>query len=154
MWERWRPILMLAAGLFAIGVAVRVISWWRAEDNEKLQDQIAWVGFAAIGVTLAVVAFQWARRHPMVRVELDLAGAAAIAMALTVLVGPLITGGDPFAGGAGLFFAQIWLYSGVAIGGALLGLLLVMALGKDYRAVQLRRYAESQRAKPRRPVRR
>lgn len=76
-----------------------------------------------------------------------------VALLLTVLVGPLLVGNDPFAGGAGTFFAQIWLYLAAAAAGTLLGYLLLTALGHD-RSQTLKRYTETRAARPRRPVRR
>lgn len=155
MWDRWRQILLLAAGLSAIAVIARLVSRFAAEDNPGRQDVIAWVAFGAIAVTLGVVAFLWARRYPMGRVVLDLGGAALIGCLFAVLVGPFISGGSPFASGAGNFFGMIWLYAGIAIGGSLLGLLVVTALGWDYRSQALKRFSQAERERMRRrPVRR
>jgi hypothetical protein len=154
MWERWRQIGLVAAGLFAVTVAARLVSRFSANDNKHMQDRISWVAFGVIAAGLSVLAFLWARRYPMLRVTFDLGGAVLIACLLSVLVGPLITGGGPFKNGAGFFFAQIWLYLGVAFGGGLLGLLIVTALGQDYRSQALKRFTQTQLAKPRRPVKR
>ena len=74
-----------------------------------------------------------------------MAAAALVGLpAPTVLVGPAVFGANPFAGGAGDFFAQIWLYAGFSVGGFLLGYLLLVVLGRDYRSRQLAAYAEGQ----------
>jgi hypothetical protein len=154
MWDRWRRIGLLAAGLFAITVVARLVSRFWAEDNESRQDVLAWVAYGAVALLLAVFAYLWGRRRPMGTVGIDLAGAALIGCLLSVLVGPYISGGSPFEAGAGNFFAGIWLYAAFAIGGSLLGLIALMAVGQDYRSQALKRYAEMARAKPRRPVKR
>jgi len=84
----------------------------------------------------------------------DVGGGAIAAMLLIVLVGPFISGTTPFAGGAGDFFSQIWLYGGFAIVGTLLGFWTAMMLGRDYRSRSLKAYTELRNSKPRRVVRR
>lgn len=154
MWDRWRRIGLLAAGLFAITVVARLVSRFWAGDNESRQDLLAWLAFGAVALLLAVVAFIWGRRFPMGRVILELGGAALVGCLLAVLVGPFLSGGAPFRGGAGNFFAGVWLYAAFAITGSALGLIALMALGLDYRSVALKRFEQMARAKPRRPVRR
>jgi hypothetical protein len=122
--------------------------------------------FAAIGLTLAVWTFFHAqRRAPIEWLVPDLVLGALGGMLLTVLVGPFISGGQPFANGAGNFFSQVWLYAGCAIAGTLLGYWVAVMLARDYRSRTLKAFAESreQRARQRersmrvekpRPVRR
>jgi hypothetical protein len=154
MWQRWRLIGLVTAGLFGIAIVARLVSRLTAEHNEKLQTRIGFVAFVAVAVTIAVVAFSWARRYPMLRVGLDLAGAVVAGCLLSVLIGPFISGGGgPFSKGAGFFFAQIWVYLGVGFGGGLLGLLVVMALGQDYRSQALRQFTLREKGKPRRVTR-
>jgi predicted membrane channel-forming protein YqfA (hemolysin III family) len=154
MWNRWRRIGLVAVGLFAITVVARLISRFWAHDNEGRQDRLAWIAFGGVALLIAVVFYLWGRRYPMGQVALDLAGAALVGCLLSVLVGPFISGGSPFKGGAGNFFAGIWLYAAFAIGGALLGMIALMAAGQDYRSQALKRYAEMAKARPRRPVKR
>lgn len=154
MWQRWRQILFLAGVLSAIALVARLVTRFYVGDDEGRQEVLGWVGYGAVALTLAVTAFVWARRRPMGQVALDLAGAALLGCLFSVLVGPFISGGNPFANGAGFFFDTIWLYAGIAIGAALLGLLAVTALGQDYRSKALKRFAESERGKPRRLARR
>ena len=94
----------------------------------------------------------WGRRRPVAAWSADLAAAVGIALLFTVLVGPLLVGDDPFGGGAGTFFAQIWLYLAAAGVGVLLGYLLLTALGLDHRSQSLKRYAELRATKPHRVV--
>jgi hypothetical protein len=154
MRERWLPIGVLAGGLFAVNVVARLVSRFGFEDDTALQDKVSLAMFAVIGVVLGTLAFRRGRHQPVPRWFGEIALAVLISMALTVLVGPFVSGSYPFAEGAGAFFAQIWLYLGVAGLGTLLGYLLLVALGGDYRSESLRRFAEAKQSKPRRPVRR
>lgn len=154
MRDRWREIGLLAAVLCGIAVVARLVARFYAGDDVGRQDTVAWVAYGAVALTLAVAAVVWGRRHPMGRVAADLGGGALVGCLFSVLVGPFISGGTPFAAGAGFFFNTVWLYGGVAIGSSLLALLVLTALGQDYRSQALKRFAETQRARPRRPVRR
>jgi hypothetical protein len=154
MRQRWVPVAVLAAVLFAINMVARLVVRIGFDRNETVEDRASLVMFAVIGALLAVVAFVSARRHPVGRWAGDLVAAVLPAMLLTILVGPFISGGQPFAGGAGEFFSQVWLYSGFALGGALLGFWVAIALGLDYRSQTLKRFEQSKLAKPRRVVRR
>jgi hypothetical protein len=154
MKDRLLPVGALAGALFAVNVVARLVTRLAFGDRPEVQDRVSLVMFAVIALILAVVAATWARNSPTTRWVPDLAAAVLVALALTVFVGPFISGSHPFAGGAGQFFSQIWLYAGFAGGGAVLGFLVVTAFGLDYRSQSLKRYAETKRAKPRRVVRR
>lgn len=154
MKDRWLPVGLLAGALFAVNVVARLITTYGFDDDTEASDRVSLVMFVVIGLTLAVVAFIWGRRWPTGRWAGDIAVVVLAAMALTVFIGPFVSGGYPFDNGAGAFFAQIWLYSGCALLGTLLGFLVLTALGLDYRSVQLKLYAERKQAKPRRVVRR
>jgi hypothetical protein len=153
MWDRWRPIGLMTAGLFVIAVVARLLSRFIAHDHTKTQTRIGFVAFVAVAATVAAFAFLWGRRYPMGRVVLDLAGAVLTGCLLSVLIGPYISGGGPFHKGAGVFFAQIWVYFGVSIGAGLLGLGVLTALGQDYRSQALRRFALKEKGKPKRVTR-
>ncbi|MFG2012657.1 hypothetical protein ACGFNF_26685 [Micromonospora sp. NPDC048868] len=155
MSERWRAIGVLAVALFAVNVVARLITRFGFDgDDTAAADRVSLGMFVVIGLALAAVAFVWGRRRPVSAWGADLAAAVGIALLLTVLVGPLLVGDNPFGGGAGTFFAQIWLYLAAAGVGVLLGYLLLTALGLDYRSQSLKRYAELRATKPRRVVRR
>ncbi|MEU7923294.1 hypothetical protein [Micromonospora zamorensis] len=154
MDRRWRDVGVLVAALFAVNVVARLIIRFGFEGDDTAADRVSLAMFAVIGLILAVVAFRWARRRPLAGWGADMALVVLVAMFLTVLVGPLLIGHNPFAGGAATFFAQIWLYLLAAGAGVLVGYLLLTALGRDYRSQQLKRYAEVKAAKPRRVVRR
>jgi hypothetical protein len=154
MKDRWLPVGVLAGVLFAVNVAARLVARLGFDEDGEAQDRVSLGMFVAIGLILAVMAFLWGRRKPAGRWIADVGAAAAIALLLTIFVGPFVSGDTPFEGGAGNFFTQIWLYAGFAIGGALLGFLILVALGLDYRSQGLKRFAEAKMAKPRRVVRR
>jgi hypothetical protein len=154
MKERWLPVGVLAGVLFAVNVVARLVIRFGFHGDAEVSDRVSLGMFAVIGAILAGLAFVWARRYPVARWAADVSVAVLVAMALTVFVGPFLSGSYPFAGGPGEFFSQIWLYAGFVGGGALVGYLLVTALGLDYRSQSLKRYAEAKQAKPRRVVRR
>ncbi|MEU5782874.1 hypothetical protein [Micromonospora lupini] len=154
MDKRWGTIGVLAGGLFAVNVVARLIIRFGFDGDDAAADRVSLVMFVVIGLTLAVVAFRWARLRPLAEWAGDIAVVVVAALALTVLVGPLVVGHNPFADGAGTFFAQIWLYLLATGLGTMIGYLVATALGLDHRSQQLKRYAAVKAAKPRRVVRR
>ncbi|WP_433387548.1 hypothetical protein [Micromonospora sp. KLBMP9576] len=155
MSERWRVTGVLAVALFAVNVVARLVTRFGFDGDETAAaDRVSLGMFVVIGLVLAAVAFVWGRRRPVSAWGADVAAAVGIALLLTMLVGPLLVGDSPFDGGAGTFFAQVWLYLAAAGGGVLLGYLLLAALGLDHRSQSLKRYADLRATKPRRTVRR
>ncbi|MBQ1071905.1 hypothetical protein KBX06_01800 [Micromonospora sp. C31] len=154
MSERWRVTGVLAVALFAVNVVARLVTRFGFDGDDTAADRVSLGMFVVIGLVLAAVAFVWGRRRPVAAWGADVAAAVGVALLLTVLVGPLLIGDNPFGGGAGTFFAQIWLYLAAAGVGVLLGYLLLTALGLDHRSQSLKRYAELRATKPRRVVRR
>lgn len=154
MVQRWRAVGVLAAALFVVNVVARLVSKFAFPNDDPATDRVSLAMFLVIGLILAVLAFRWGRDRPLGRLAGDLGAAVAVALALTVFVGPLLVGENPFGGGAGLFFAQIWLYLAATAAGVLLGYLSLTALGRDHRSQQLKRFAELKAARPRRVVRR
>jgi hypothetical protein len=154
MKERWLPVGALAVGLFAINVVGRVIAKFWGDGNDDREIRVGLVALGVIGLTMLVAATVWVRRHPMPRVWADLGFAAGAACLVSVLVGPFLVGEQPFAEGAGLFFRQIWWYAGIALGAGVLGGLIVMTMGKDWKSQAWKRYADRAVARPRRVVRR
>jgi hypothetical protein len=152
--QRWVPVAILAVGLFAINAIARLVIRLGFNDNDTAENRVSIVMFAVIGLALAAVTFVRAQQKSPSEWLPELAVAAIGGMLLTVLVGPFISGDGPFAGGAGNFFAQIWLYGGFAIAGTLLGYWVATALGRDYRSRTLSAYAQARATKPRRVVRR
>ena len=111
------------------------------------------LAFLAIGATMAVAAVIWTRRRQVGDVATDLAGGGFAGGLLCLLVGPFVGGSTPVAEGLEVFLAQGGLFAAYAGGGAGFGILLVIALGKDYVSQSLARFAQEKLAKPRRPVR-
>ncbi|MGV9764105.1 hypothetical protein [Micromonospora tulbaghiae] len=154
MAQRWRAVGVLAAALFGVNVVARLVIKLAFPDDDTASGRVSLAMFLVIGLILAGTAFRWGADRPLGRWGGDLAAAVAVALALTVFVGPLLVGENPFGGGAGLFFAQIWLYLAATGAGVLVGYLILTALGRDYRSRQLKRYAEMKRTRPRKIVRR
>lgn len=154
MRQRWVQIALLAAGLFAINVVARLVIRIGFDDDDTVQNRVTIVMFAVIGLVLAIVTFVRAQRVPPSEWLPDLGAAAIGGMLLTILVGPFVSGDGPFAGGAGNFFSQVWLYGGFAIVGTLLGYWIATMLGRDYRSRSLAAFARAKTTKPRRVVRR
>lgn len=142
------------AALFAINVAARLVVRLVPVEDPAAQDRITLAAYLAIGLTLLVLAIVRGRLRALGTVVAELAVVAGLGCLSTVLLGPLVSGEAPFAGGAGIFFNQVWQYAGFGGGGALIGLLLLIMVGRDYRSQSLRRFAEAKLAKPRRAVRR
>ncbi|MEV6487210.1 hypothetical protein AB0M20_01030 [Actinoplanes sp. NPDC051633] len=154
MRQRWVPIALVAVGLFAINVVARLIIRLGFDGEEKAESRVSLGMFAAIGLALAVITFIRAQQKRPSEWLPEVTAAAVLGMLLTILVGPFISGDSPFAGGAGNFFSQVWLYGGFAIVGTLLGYWIATALGRDYRSRSLSAFAQSRATKPRRVVRR
>jgi hypothetical protein len=152
--QRWFPIAALALGLFAINVVARLVVRLAFDGDSTAENRTSIVMFALIGLTLAAVAFVRAQRVPPMSWLPDITAAALAGMLLTILVGPFISGDNPFGNGAGNFFSQIWLYGGFSIVGTLLGYWVATALGRDYRSRSLSAFAQARATKPRRVVRR
>ncbi|XVU24697.1 hypothetical protein ACQPZJ_47060 [Actinoplanes sp. CA-054009] len=153
--QRWFPAVALAVGLFAINVVARLLTRFVFDGDDSAENRASIMMFALIGLVIAVYTFIVSqRRRPSEWLLPDLVFGAVGGMLLTILVGPFISGGQPFSGGAGNFFSQVWLYGGFAIGGTLVGYWVAMMLGRDYRSRSLQAYSESRQAKPRKVVRR
>jgi hypothetical protein len=152
--QRWFPAAAVAVGLFVINLVTRLVTrlWFNGSDTA--QDRASLVMFALIGLAVAVVTFLRAQRVPPAVWLWDIGLGAAGGMLLTILIGPFVSGDQPFAGGAGNFFSQVWLYGGFAIVGILLGYWTATAIGRDYRSRSLKAFVQTRTAKPRRVVRR
>jgi uncharacterized membrane protein len=100
------------------------------------------------------IAFWFGRRVPMIRVVGELGLAVVIACVLAVLLGPFVSGVGPFSNGVGLVFRQFFYFVGLSAIGAVIGILLLMTTGLDYRSQSLKRYIERSNTKPRKVVRR
>lgn len=137
-----------------INAVTRLVIRFAFDGDDGAESRATIVMFALIGLVLAVWTFLAAQRRRPSEWLPDTAGAAIVAMLLTVLVGPFLSGGQPFTDGAGAFFSQIWLYAGFAVVGTLLGYWIAVMLGRDYRSRSLKAFTQARMAKPRRVVRR
>jgi hypothetical protein len=152
--QRWFRITVLAVALFAINAVARLVVRLGFDDSDTAQNRATIVMFAVIAVALGVLTFVRAQREKPSSWLPDVGFGALGGMLLTVLVGPFISGNGPFANGAGDFFAQIWLYSGCAIAGTVLGYWVAVMLGRDYRSKSLKAFTQARVTRPRRVVRR
>jgi hypothetical protein len=154
MRDRWQPVGILAGVLFVINVACRFIVWQLVPKSDSKQIALGLIGLGLVAAIMVWAGYRWAVRYPTSRVGADLGATVAVACLATVLIGPFAGGSVPFREGAGFFFGEIWQYLAFAGGGAILGLLVAIALGRDYRSRALKRYTQLSAAKPRRVVRR
>jgi|GEM_PF-1317791 len=138
--KRMIPAALVALGLFVLNVAARVIVelTGQAEDADA---QFTLGLYATIGMALValVVTAIWGTRKPVDRLFAELGPAIGVAVLLSVLVAPLIVGGNPFVGGPGWIFIQVLFFAGVTGLGALLGYLIITIVALDYRSQNLRR---------------
>jgi hypothetical protein len=140
--------------VFAIAVAGRLVIRIGSIDDVDTQSNLTWATYGVSGLVLAVLAIWWGRIRPIGVVIADLAGGAVAGLVLNLFVGPFVSGTTPSEVGAGDTFEAAWQFAGLAGGGALIGLLLLIMVGKDYKSQSLKRYAEARLTKPHRPVRR
>jgi hypothetical protein len=154
MKERWLPVGILAGGLFVVNIIARIIVLVFAGKDDGKQVTIGLWALIGVGVVMIPVAYWWARRYDMGRVFGDLAVAVVAACLLAVIIGPFVSGTRPFHNGFGTFLLQLLYFVGVCAAGAMFGLLAVMTLGQDYKSRSWKRYADSVRAKPPKPIRR
>jgi hypothetical protein len=154
MKERWLPVGILAGILFLINFAGRLAVQFWAKDNDNRQGNIGLVAFVVIGVVMVGAAWYWIRRYPTQRAWGDLLAAIGAGGLAAIFLGPLLLLSSPFHGGAGDFFRQIWVYLGLAVGGGIFGMLIVMTLGQDWKSQSWKRYTQQVGEKPRRVVRR
>jgi hypothetical protein len=154
MKDRWLPVGLVAGALFVVNAIARLVVRLAAPKSDTKQITIGLILFGVVGLVMVGAAFWWGRRYPTPRVFADLAVVILVSCLLSVLLGPLAGGSLPFKEGVGLFFAEIWRYLGYTSAGVVLGMLILMAFGLDYRSQALKRYTEVRQARPRRVVRR
>jgi hypothetical protein len=154
MKDRWLPVGLVAGALFVVNAIARLVVRLAAPKSDTKQIAIGLVLFGVVGLVMVGAAFWWGRRYPTPRVVADLAVVILVSCLLSVLIGPFAGGSLPFQEGVGLFFGEVWRYLGYTAIGVVLGLLILMALGMDYRSQALKRYSEVRSARPHRVVKR
>src|SRR5262245_51051258 len=152
--QRWLPVLLLGLGLFAVNAIARFITKLVAKHDADLQTTIGLYSFIAVGVVVLGVAMWWTVIKPMPRMLADIAVAAVLGCVLSVLVGPYAGGSHPYAEGGLFFWGEIWHYLALAALGTIIAFAVVTATGRDHRSRALALYAQKQRTKPPRVVRR
>nr|BFE63311.1 hypothetical protein GCM10020063_078370 [Dactylosporangium thailandense] len=154
MKERWLPVGLVAGGLFVVNLVARLVVRIAAGDDDAKQITIGLWALFAVGAVMIPVAFWYGRRVPMIRVIGELGLAVVVACLLAVLIGPFVSGVGPFSNGVGLVFRQFFYFVGLSAIGAVIGLLVLMTTGLDYRSQSWKRYIEHAGTKPRKAVRR
>ncbi|MEV6926010.1 hypothetical protein AB0M46_16155 [Dactylosporangium sp. NPDC051485] len=154
MKERWLPVGLVAGGLFLVNVIARLVVRFGAGDDDAKQITIGLWALFAVGAVMIPVAFWYGRRRPMLHVVGELGAAVVAACVLAVLIGPFVSGVGPFSNGVGLVFRQFFYFVGLSAIGAVVGLLLLMTLGLDYRSQSWKRYVDRVGTKPRKVIRR
>jgi Kef-type K+ transport system membrane component KefB len=154
MRQRWIRIGILAVVLLAVVFGARLIIRIWHDGNAEAEERISLGALIAVALVMIVTAIWWGRLRPIGEVVADLAGAAVPVCVLNVLVGPFVLGTTPAQIGAGDSFNAVWLFAAFTGGGVLIGLLLVIMVGQDYKSRSLKNFAESKLTKPRRAVRR
>ncbi|MFC7527856.1 hypothetical protein [Actinoplanes sp. GCM10030250] len=152
--QRWFRITVLAIALFAINAVARLVVRIGFDDADSAQNWATIIMFALVALVLGVLTFLRCQQQKPGDWLPDVGFGALAGMLLTVLVGPFVSGNGPFTNGAGDFFAQIWLYTGCALLGTLLGFWTAVMLGRDYRSKSLKAYTQARVTRPRRVVRR
>ncbi|MFG2037361.1 hypothetical protein [Dactylosporangium sp. NPDC048998] len=154
MKERLLPIGLVAGGLFLVNVVARLVVRFGAGSDDAKQITIGLWALCAVGAVMIPVAFWYGRKYQMILVIGELGLAVVVACLLAVLVGPFVSGVGPFSNGVGLVFRQFFYFVGLSAIGAVVGLLLLMTTGLDYRSQSWKRYIERSGTKPRKIVRR
>jgi hypothetical protein len=154
MRERWLPVGVLAGVLLGVNVVARFVVWLVARSDSGRQTAIGLVAAGAIGAVMIGAGYLWARRVYTPRVVGELSVALLAGCAFSVIIGPFAGGSAPFKEGGTFFYSEIWHYLALGAGGAAFGVLIAMTLGRDLKSQSWKRYAEAQRSRPRRVVRR
>ena len=152
MRQRWQPVAVMAVGLFLINVVARFVAWKMVSGTEKSQLRVGLIAMGIAAVVLIGAGYWWARRYPAGRVAADLGIAFGIGALLAVFVGPFVSGTTP--GNVGSVIAVLAYYLVLCAAGVTFGVLIAMMLGRDYKSQAWKRYADTVRSRPRRPVRR
>jgi hypothetical protein len=148
--------------LVLVNVAARLIVRLTGSDSDT-QFVIGLWSLGAMVVVAAVAAFVWARRNLMARVVADGLIVVVTTSLLVTLFGPFVSGNSPFLDAPfGDAFADFLLQLSVCLAvlgiGAMIGVLVTMALGLDPKSrawkAQSERIKATARQRQRRTTRR
>ncbi|BCJ37651.1 hypothetical protein Athai_51540 [Actinocatenispora thailandica] len=152
--HRWTPVVLVALALFVINVIGRVVVYAAGIDGDKQMFMASLYSMLAMALVAGYAGFRWTRRYEMVRVVGEVGFAIILGSLLTTMVSPLFVGLDPFSGGASIYLRQLGVCFVICAVGALVGSLIVLAMGQD-RTGRAWKYQEQRlRAKPRRTAKR
>lgn len=152
--HRWTPVVLVALVLFVINAIGRAILWGTGMDAEHQMVLAGVYSMVAMAVVCGYAGFRWSRRYEMIRVVGEVGCALVLGTLLAVLVGPLLVGLNPVAGGLAIVLRQLGLCFAICVFGAVVGVLLVLALGQDRRSRAWRYQEHRLRTKPRRVAKR
>ncbi|MGH3749589.1 MAG: hypothetical protein ACRDT8_19545, partial [Micromonosporaceae bacterium] len=143
-WEaqirRFRPVAILLGALAAVNAVARLVVWQAGVTDDEHQMLVGLLASAIAALLCVPAGVRWAYRCPMSRVVADIGLAIVVAALLVVLVGPYFGGSEPLAEGFGFAARQFLFYGGVMAFGAMLGVLGVIAAGKDWKSRGYKRY--------------
>jgi hypothetical protein len=152
--RKWRDVGVLAGVLFVLNALSRLAVWLFASDSDKGQTRIGFGYVIAVGLVMIYAGYRWARLRLMPRVVGELTVAVLLGLVSSLILGPFAGGSAPFVQSGDLIWSEAWHYLLLAGVGAALGVLLAIMLGRDPRSQAYKRYAEANRGKPRRVIRR
>lgn len=156
MKDRVGSIGTVAGLLFVVYTLGQFTSWLTRKSHhaDGIQLSASVVVLTAIAVITGAAAYRAIVRAPSVDALPPVLVALVAGCAASVLIGPFADGTYPFKTGPGDFFQLVWIFLGAGLVGVALGAWTAMGLGKDYRSVALKRFAEARHGKPARSVRR
>lgn len=138
--KRWLAPAIVTMAFFVLNVAGRVVAEvFIASDDADTQNLIGICGVAAMAVLAIVAGIYWSIRVPVLRVLADLGAACLVGALLSVLIGPLLVGGNPFGGGFGFVLAELTMFFGVCLIAVFVGYLAATMFGADHRSKGLKR---------------
>ena len=152
--HRWTPVLLVAVVLFAINAIGRVVVYAAGVDGDDQLFLASLYSMIAMAVVAGYAGFRWMRRYETVRVVGDVGLAIILGSLLTTMVSPLFVGLNPFSGGLPIYLRLLGACFVICAIGALVGSLIVLAIGQD-RTGRSWKYQEQRiRAKPNRATKR
>jgi hypothetical protein len=151
--QRWLPVGLLALAIFVVNALSRFISWKAGVEDANTQSWLGLIGVIVVGLMVMAASIRWSIRYPFPRLFGDMCVAVVTGTLLSVIVGPFAGGQTPFAEGAEFFVYEMLLFIGIGALSALIGFVIVTALGKDWKSRGLKRFEQRYNRRPHRVVR-